>query len=157
MGALVGSVQAEVADAESRGGGDAEVCQVVADVGRGGDLGLHLEADCLGGVEEGDAQPKVFGECVGGPAGVTLDERRPGSGPGVVDSGNEVFEQAGGGFVVEGGRGADINVEGAQVRGDRVAVAARDGGDGELARQREIGAGPVRKFGGGKNADQVGQ
>ena len=41
--ALVGAVQALVADAESGGGGDAQPGQLVADVGRSYDLGYRGE------------------------------------------------------------------------------------------------------------------
>src|SRR6266498_4875832 len=114
-------------DAESGGGGDAEAGEVVADVGGSGDFGFDVDPGCVGGVED-CAESGVFGEGVGGPAGVDLGERGSGAGPRAVDPGDEVSQEVGGGVAVEGGCGADIDVEGAQVRSDRVALAAGDSG-----------------------------
>lgn len=71
----VGAVQADIADADARGGGNAEAGKVVADIGRTGDFCFHLDAGRLGGVGEDGAQRGVLGEGVGGPVSVDLDER----------------------------------------------------------------------------------
>jgi hypothetical protein len=76
-------------------------------------------------------------------------------GPPIVDFGGKAFQQAGSSVAVEDGGRADIHVQGAQIRGDRIALAALDGGDGELARQRELRAGLCAKVSGGEHADQV--
>ena len=66
--AFVGAVQAEVVDAETGGGGDAQPGEVVADVGRSGDLRRHLDPNHPGGVDDGGAQPGVVRQDAGEPA-----------------------------------------------------------------------------------------
>ncbi len=50
--AFVGDVQADVGDAEACGCWDAEADEVVADVGRVGDLRSDLQVCCFGAVEQ---------------------------------------------------------------------------------------------------------
>ncbi|MGH3911954.1 MAG: hypothetical protein ACRDTC_00880 [Pseudonocardiaceae bacterium] len=56
LDAFVGGVQAGVGDAEAGGGGDAESGEVVADVGRSGDLGFDVHAEGVRGIQQGGAQ-----------------------------------------------------------------------------------------------------
>lgn len=138
--AFIRGVEAGVGDAKAGGGGEVEAGKVVADVGGSGDLGRQLDTKGVGGVDDRCAECGVGGEGVGGPAGAEFDEEGgPDAGPGIVDLGDEIIEQSAGVFAGKGGSGANVDVEGAQVRGDRVALAAGDGGDGELAGQWEPG------------------
>ncbi len=61
LDAFVSGVQAGVGDAEPGGGGDAETREVVADVGRAGDLGFDADPEGVRDPQQGGAQGRVGG------------------------------------------------------------------------------------------------
>jgi hypothetical protein len=101
--AFVGAVQADVIDAEPGSGSNAQAREVVADIGRPGNLGLQRNPAFLGGVEEGPAKQGVLRQRIGRPACTGLDTRRPGTRPRIVQLGSCPFKEVGGSAVVKGG------------------------------------------------------
>lgn len=72
-----------------------EAREVVADVGRPGDLGFDADPEDARDPQQGGAQGRVGGQGVGRPAGGELHEDGPGVGPVSIDPGDDVVHQCG--------------------------------------------------------------
>src|SRR5215467_6352500 len=128
LDALVGAVQALVADPETRRCRDTELREVVADIRRAGDLGLRrVRKVAACGRGERLTDWGALAELVGGPGLLHAYLRGRGLRPLLVDTDDNLAEEPGGGRAVELPCQPDVNVDGAPVRHDRISLATIDG------------------------------